>query len=78
MLGRLTALLQRRRRQGLWGEPIGLLTHHLVHDEETWRFLDELLLFPPLQAIALWPEPSALFNCEPKAVGPAFGPVAAA
>lgn len=24
-------------------EPTGILTHHLVHDEETWRFLDNLL-----------------------------------
>jgi hypothetical protein len=24
-------------------EPFGLLTHHLVHDAETWAFLDELL-----------------------------------
>ena len=24
-------------------EPTGLLTHHLDHDEPTWRFLDELL-----------------------------------
>ena len=25
--------------------PIGLLTHHLVHDEEAWRFLTDLLRF---------------------------------
>lgn len=25
------------------GEPIGLLTHHLVHDGATWRFVDRLL-----------------------------------
>lgn len=24
-------------------EPTGILTHHLVHDEATWRFLDDLL-----------------------------------
>jgi hypothetical protein len=62
ILDRLTALLEQRRRQGLWREPIGLLTHHLVHDEEAWRFLDELLLFPPLQANADWPEAQALFG----------------
>jgi len=22
--------------------PIGLLTHHLVHDDTAWRFLDQL------------------------------------
>lgn len=62
VLGRLIALLQWRRRRCRWGEPIGLLTHHLVHDEEAWRFLDDLLLFPPLQDIALWPEAPALFG----------------
>lgn len=62
VLDRLTGLLEWRRRRGLWGEPIGLLTHHLAHDEDAWRFLDELLLFPPLQAIALWPEAPVLFG----------------
>jgi hypothetical protein len=62
LLGRLTALLRWRRRQNRWGEPIGLLTHHLAHDEAAWRFLDELLLFPPLQAIAQWPDASVLFS----------------
>ena len=62
ILGRLTALLEQRRRQGRWDEPIGLLTHHLAHDEEAWRFLDELLLFPPLQEAAHWPDASSLFD----------------
>ncbi len=62
ILGRLTALLEQRRRQGQWDEPIGLLTHHLAHDEEAWRFLDELLLFPPLQEAAHWPDASSLFD----------------
>ncbi|SHI76483.1 Predicted glycosyl transferase [Aureimonas altamirensis DSM 21988] len=25
------------------GEPVGLLTHHLIHDGATWRFVDRLL-----------------------------------
>jgi hypothetical protein len=65
LLGKLTTLLALRRRQDLWSEPIGLLTHHLVHDEEAWRFLDELLLFPPLQERAHWPEAASLFGIRP-------------
>jgi len=35
----------RLRRYGIVqaGLPIGILTHHLAHDEEVWRLLDELL-----------------------------------
>jgi hypothetical protein len=62
ILGRLTALLEWRRRKGLWREPIGLLTHHLAHDDEAWRFLDDLLLFPPLQTDVDWPDAQALFG----------------
>ena len=39
----LTAELRRRRRAGLWAAPIGLLTHHLAHDEAAWKFLEEFL-----------------------------------
>ncbi|HEY4031554.1 MAG TPA: polysaccharide deacetylase [Caulobacteraceae bacterium] len=62
VLGRLTGLLGWRRRRHRWGEPIGLLTHHLDHDEAAWRFLDDLLLFEPLQTIALWPDAATLFS----------------
>lgn len=31
--------LRLRRRQDRWDEPIGLLTHHLAHDEAAWAFL---------------------------------------
>jgi hypothetical protein len=74
LLDRLRDLLQRRRRRGQWNEPIGLLTHHLVHDEAAWRFLDELLLYPPLQDLALWPEPSALFGLTTRIPEPVAGP----
>jgi len=45
--GRLHAALRnalrRRRLAGRWGAPIGLLTHHLDHDAETWAFLEGFL-----------------------------------
>jgi hypothetical protein len=71
VLRRLTGLLQWRRRRGQWGEPIGLLTHHLAHDEAAWRFLDQLLLFPPLKAIGHWPEAAALFARGARVAEPA-------
>ncbi len=58
----MTEQLRTRRRLGLWDEPVGLLTHHLVHDEPAWRFLEELLLSSPLQDCAEWPSSSALFG----------------
>ncbi len=70
VLGRLTGLLAWRRRLGLWPEPIGLLTHHLAHDEEAWRFLEELLLFAPLQAGVDWPEAPALFGVPVRVAEP--------
>lgn len=42
-LRELTAELRARRLTETWHEPIGLLTHHLDHDEEAWAFLAEFL-----------------------------------
>jgi predicted deacetylase len=35
--------LVERRLESLWDEPLGLLTHHLDHDEAAWRFLEAFL-----------------------------------
>lgn len=42
-LFRARRALVERRLNGLWDEPIGLLTHHLDHDEPAWRFLQAFL-----------------------------------
>lgn len=43
-LKRLIGFLRARRTgEADPAEPTGLLTHHLAHDEEAWRFLDQLL-----------------------------------
>lgn len=42
-LSRMRRLMAQRRKAGLWGEPIGLLTHHLDHDKATWLFLETFL-----------------------------------
>ena len=44
-LAALTREVARRRQasvsqNGVSAEPVGLMTHHLVHDEEAWRFLE--------------------------------------
>ena len=41
----LARLLRRRRRAGNYAAPIGLLTHHLAHDEPAWSFLAWFLGF---------------------------------
>ncbi len=61
LLGRLRRALAARRRLGLWDQPIGLLTHHLDHDEAAWRFLGRLLAWPALRHAAEWRTAQELF-----------------
>lgn len=72
---RLLRLLRERRREGRWDAPIGLLTHHLNHDEAAWRFLDALLgeLRPRVAFTAL----RALLGLDEAADRPARKAVAA-
>lgn len=56
-LDRARRLLAERRRKRAWNEPIGLLTHHLDHDEAAWRFL--ALILPVLR-----PQARPLFSTE--------------
>jgi peptidoglycan/xylan/chitin deacetylase (PgdA/CDA1 family) len=42
LIGELAVELRWRRETGS-NEPIGVLTHHLVHDEPVWHFLEGLL-----------------------------------
>lgn len=55
LLARLSDRLERRGDGRLAAtEPIGLLTHHLVHDEETFAFLGELLQFLNRRGLTRW------------------------
>lgn len=38
-------------------EPVGLLTHHLVHDEEIWVWTEELLDILAQHPAVIWPGP---------------------
>ena len=49
-LSRMRRLLAQRRESGQWNEPIGLLTHHLDHDRDTWLFLERFLAVFPIRA----------------------------
>ncbi len=42
LINELAAQLAESRRRG--GEPVGVLTHHLAHDESAWVFLERLFL----------------------------------
>jgi len=53
-----------RRRSGD-REPIGLLTHHLIHQERTWDFLEELLDILARHPAASWPRIADLFALSP-------------
>ncbi len=44
-LSALGKALRARRLTEDWERPIGLLTHHLAHDEAAWRFLAWMLAF---------------------------------
>lgn len=61
---RVTAMLEKEIDRRLAGrtEPIGLLTHHLVHDEETWTFLDVFLSLTREHPAVRWQSPRILFN----------------
>lgn len=68
----LTRELARRRRAGFWDAPIGVLTHHLAHDEQAWRFLDGFLAWTSGRAEFGWAALPDLLRaagagCEPAA-----------
>lgn len=52
--------LVERRLKMLWDEPIGLLTHHLDHDEGAWRFLEAFLpVMTPVDRRSVMDEPTS-------------------
>jgi peptidoglycan/xylan/chitin deacetylase (PgdA/CDA1 family) len=50
-----------RRLAGASKGPIGLLTHHLVHDDPTWRLLGDILAVITSSPASRWPDPKTLF-----------------
>jgi len=48
-------------------EPLGLLTHHLDHDEDLWKFLDQLFRLTKRHPAARWITPAEAFAMPPAA-----------
>jgi len=62
-LQKITSHLYQRRSGHLPIEqPTGILTHHLVHDEELWQFLEEFLQLTSHNTEATWLTGSQVFN----------------
>jgi hypothetical protein len=53
-LGELRGLLAARRLAGRWDAPIGLLTHHLAHDEAAWAFLGRFVAWSGSRSDVAW------------------------
>lgn len=43
--------------------PIGLLTHHLIHDENIWHFVEGFLERTAQSPACAWADPRRLFGC---------------
>jgi hypothetical protein len=54
LLDALAAEMRRRRLGGRWQAPIGLLTHHLVHDAPAWVFLEAFLRWSSRRPELTW------------------------
>lgn len=50
----LADIVRRLRDMFVSGGTMGLLTHHLVHDEAAWSFIDRLLAFTRRHAACRW------------------------
>ncbi|MEC5289666.1 polysaccharide deacetylase [Aurantimonas sp. C2-6-R+9] len=58
----LAVEIDHRLNGGGAGEPIGLLSHHLQHDEAAWALLDALLDFLAPRSELVWPPVPTLFD----------------
>ncbi len=62
LIGKLAAELETALESG---EAIGVLTHHLVHDETAWRFLETLLAITAAHPAVRWVGMDALMAKSP-------------
>lgn len=63
VLDRAVDFLARRRARDIdMDEPTGILTHHLVHDEACWTFLERFVALIESHGAARWRRPADLFR----------------
>lgn len=69
--GQVYALLCREAERRLQGdpEPVGILSHHLVHQEESWALLDGILGLLRGHPGVEWPAIDSLFALPPEESG---------
>lgn len=68
---RLIRLAHERRRARRWGEPIGILTHHLQQDEASWIFLQRFIAWTKANSAIEWRSlPSLLDQSSLSAASP--------
>jgi len=60
-------LRARREYRADAGEPTGWLTHHAIHDEPLWKFLDRLFEFTASHGAVRWVSPDAAFGVADEA-----------
>jgi len=60
----ISHLAARREGRVDASEPTGLLTHHLVHDENAWSFLATFLQRTARHSAVRWMEARQLFSCS--------------
>ena len=66
VLAQLTRQLANRRARLVdRNEPTGLLTHHLVHDEECWQFMNDLFTLTREHPAVNWLSARECFRIEP-------------
>jgi len=58
----LTDLCRKRQGPDSGAEPLGLMTHHLVHDEDCWTFVSQLLEETQAHRAARWLTADEVFS----------------
>lgn len=66
---RIGAAFAERERPENRAVPVGLLTHHLMHDDGLWEALERALPRIAGHPAAVWPEAEALFSLPPGRAG---------
>lgn len=59
---KITAAFTARAEPATGDVPIGLLTHHLIHEDSLWTALERAIGRIAVHPAALWPEADALFG----------------